>query len=99
MKTHKKIISLVLMLSMLGSQFIYVPTTSAQVPAEYKPNYKFAPQRAQIQDTLYKIDAKRKNGQTVDTFYFKNLEKDFIVVFDYMPQTSEYKGIYESCHV
>ncbi len=99
MKTHKKIISLVLMLSMLGSQFIYAPTTSAAVPAEYKPNYKFAPQRAQIQDTLYKIDAKRKNGQTVDTFYFQDLEKNFNVVFDYMPQTSEYKGVYESCHV
>jgi PKD repeat protein len=84
---------------MLGSQFIYAPTTSAAVPAEYKPNYKFAPQRAQIQDTLYKIDAKRKNGQTVDTFYFKDLEKAFIVVFDYMPQTPAYKGIYESCHV
>ena len=85
--------------SMLGSQLIYVPATSAQIPNEYKPNYKFAPQRAQIQDTLYKIDAKRKNGQTVDITFFKELEKNFTVVFDYMPQTSEYKGIYESCHV
>lgn len=79
--------------------WFHTPTVSAQIPAEYKPNYKFATEWAKIEEVLYKIDAKRKNWQAVETFHFSSLLQNFNVVFNYLPQTPEYKSTYESCRV
>lgn len=101
--THKlkRIGSILAIVTLLAQSFwlFHLPIASAQIPAEYKPNYKFATERAKIEEILYKIDAKKKNGQAVETFHFSSLLQNFNVVFNYLPQTPEYKSVYESCRV
>lgn len=76
------------------------PEVSASVPAEYKPNYKFATQREKIEETMYNISALKKNGQAINTSLFSSLLSNFNIVFNYLPQNKpEYKEVYASCRV
>ena len=100
MKTRLKRISIVACISLIVAQTFHITTpVSAQIPAEYKPNYKFAAERAKILDTKTSIDAKKQNGQAIDTVFFATLLKNFNVVFNYLPKTPDYKIVYESCRV
>lgn len=104
MKT-KNIIKTILtlfVLSLFVGLFLATPwrNVSAAIPAEYRPNYKFASQREKIEETMYNINALRKNGQAVSTSYFSSLLSNFNTVFNYLPQNkANYKEVYASCRV
>lgn len=104
MKT-KNIIKTILTLAVLSlfvALFLTTPwrDVSAAIPVEYRPNYKFASQREKIEETMYNINALRKNGQAVNTSYFSSLLTNFNTVFNYLPQNKpEYKEVYASCRV
>lgn len=75
-----------------------VEPVSANIPIEYKPNYKFSNERNKIEDIKNKIAGITKNGGAVDTAYFSELLKNFNVLFNHLPQNkSEYKVVYETC--
>ncbi len=61
MRKHKKILVSVLLMGILFQTFPSIPHTYAQVPAEYKPNYKFAAERDKIEEINRTINAKQKN--------------------------------------
>lgn len=61
MKLSHKIIEGIVMISIVSLQAIYIPSAEAQIPAEYKPNYKFATQWNDIQGIFYKINALKDN--------------------------------------
>ncbi|MBP6085785.1 hypothetical protein KA478_01040 [Patescibacteria group bacterium] len=49
------------MLGVLFQSFQIVPHVEAQIPAEYKPNYKFAAERDKIQETNDLIRSNRRS--------------------------------------
>ncbi len=82
----------------LWAIFLTQPTF-ALIPAEYRPNYKFAAELEKVQEINDKINAKRKGGQAVETFYFRELLKNYNTLFEYMPQNRDFKPLYEVCRV
>lgn len=99
MKKNKKIVAIMWMIAMLVQSYQVVPHVEAQIPSEYRPNYKFAAQWDTIQDLNVKINSKRKNWQTVEVFYFKELLKNYNTLFEYLPQSPDYRAVYEDCRV
>jgi PKD repeat protein len=73
--------------------------TFALIPAEYRPNYKFSAELDKVQEINDKINSKRKGWQAVETFYFRELLKNYNTLFEYMPQTRDFKPLYEDCRV
>jgi hypothetical protein len=66
--------------------FSYAPVTQAQIPNEYRPNYKFANEWQKVEEINTVIAAKQRNSQTIEAFYFRDLLKNYAVLFQYMPQ-------------
>lgn len=97
-KTKKGIVAL-LIASILSTQLTLTPITYAQIPLEYKPNYKFNSERAKSQEILVKIRSLRKQNQAIETFYFSNLLKNFKVVFPYLPTSPDNNQVFEDCRL
>lgn len=99
MRKQKRIVIGVMLMGLLFQTFPSIPRAYAQVSAEYKPNYKFAAERDKIEETNRTINAKQKNGQTVEVYHFRDLLKNYNTLFQYLPQKSEYKSVYEDCRI
>lgn len=99
MKKNKKIVAMLWMIAILMQSYQIVPSVEAAIPAEYKPNYKFDAEWDKIEDLNVKINAKRKNWQTVEVFYFKELLKNYNTLFEYLPQSPDYRAVYEDCRI
>jgi hypothetical protein len=99
MKKQKKLVAILWMITILMQSYQVVPYVDAAIPAEYKPNYKFDAEKDKIEELNVKINAKKKSWQTVEVFYFKELLKNYNTLFEYLPQSPDYKAVYEDCRI
>ncbi len=95
MKRRQKRVAIAWVLGVLFQSFQIVPHVEAQIPAEYKPNYKFAAERDKIQETNDLIRSNRRSWKAIQVSYFSQLLKNYNIVFQYLPK--EYKSTYEDC--
>ncbi len=77
------------------SQFGY----SQSLPSQYYPNQQIEDNLDSITENFSRIEAYRNSNENPPDSIFSDLKEDFEKVFPRLPQTPDYRVVYEQCNI